>query len=226
MSDAVDQFAAFLHDGHVRSVDSIEDVVEADLLQSGNQFARCLLHAVHADLLTPCDAYCRCELDHGDGLRICQCVEDFVRIVSFAECADRAVGDALTAKAAVGVPDRHAVSHADCSPEGGTEFLPYVHVLDLVADLYAAQAGHALGGIPDEWEGVVPAVVVGVLHIGGADHAQVSGDALQRAVAASRAGCAFAVVLCQHQLDVDLSRLSDTRAVGVDDHAFFDFCIT
>ena len=135
--------------------------------------------------------------------------------------AHRTVGDALAAQRAIRLADGAVTGDVDGGTGAGAFQIPDVQALDLIADLHAAHALDALGGIPDQGEILVPGLTLQPLLKGQLVDVQIAGNVLQRAVAVAETGGALAVVLGKDQLHGVTSVTADRGAVGVDHHALF-----
>src|SRR5699024_9931038 len=172
--------------------------------------------------LAPGGADRRRDLDHRDRLGVLDGPQHRLDVVPLPQSAHRAVGDALAAQRAVGLPDGAVFRHVDPGVAAGGHQVPDVQALDLVADLDAAHALDALGGVPDQGEGAVPAAQFfgrQVFPKGVGHQAQVVGQGLQLAVAAAHAEGALGVVPAEDQLQVGAPGQPDPGVVGVDGHA-------
>ena len=224
-----EELAALLHDGQVGAIVGVEHVVKAQRLQRGDQTAGRRLFAGQAQFLAPCRAHGGSDLHDGHLVGIVERAaqaQQAMTVVALAQRAHRAVSDALAAQRAVGFGDVLVVGDAHRGPGTGLGHVPDVQALHLVADLDAAHALDALGGIADQREAGRPGVGGQIFGIFGGDDAQIVGDLLQRAVAAAHARCAQAVVLGQDQLHVGAARLAHAGRVGIDVHALLHHVVT
>ena len=223
VGEAFDEFAGFFHDREIGAEVGVKDIVEADLLEGADHF-RCRENvAVDAEFFCPGNTHGRCHLHNGDGIGIGQCREHFFRVIAFMQRACWAMGDALAAEGAIRFADAAVVADVDCGAGTGAGNVPDVEALDLVADLDAAHAFDAFGGIADEWRRFVPVERFNALREWVGEDALFVGDALQLAVAVADAGWAVAVVLRKNELQIGAASLAYARTVGVNDHAFHDF---
>ena len=189
------KLACFLHDGNVGSVAGVENIVEADFLQ-------CCYHAAFSCHLGrqiegfgPGGTYCRGNLYYGYLIGIGQYVINFGNVVTLLQRANGAVGDTLTAEAAVTVLNGNIAGNVYGSTGTGILHIPDMQLLHLVTNLDAAHAFDAFFGIADEREFLVPGSVDNIALIGNIVNAKVIGQSLQAAVAAAYAGCTHAVML-------------------------------
>ena len=129
------------------------------------------------------------------------------------------VDHALAAEGAVGLPQGAVLPHPDGGVGAGTHQVPYVHPLDLIADLDAAHTADAAvldphhgvaeirGDIPQVLDVVLPQQVI------------VVGQLLKTAVAAAGTLGAADLMLAQQQPQVHPAGLPHTGRVGMDHHA-------
>ena len=209
------EFAAFLHYCQVCGVYRIEYVVESDLPQGTYELAHGAFLLVEADGLSPGRPHCGSDLDYRCLVRIGDGFKGSLRIRSFPESSYRAVGQTLSAVCAVSPVKRRILRYAYGGPVSAAGQVPYMHVLYLVAHLYASHALDALRSVPDQRAATVPALFLGDVLVRYLQYTQVVGQLLQVAVAAPVADGTFAVVVRQDQFDIDAPCPPDARAVGI-----------
>ena len=162
---ALEEFCGFFHDGQVRRERGVKYIVKAHRAQNGGQTAnRCHLTR-QTVCFAPSGANSRCNLYHGDFVRIAQCVEDFAGIVALTQCADRTVGDALAAQRTVRVLDAAVVCDIDGGAGTGTAHAPDTQCLDFFTVLHAAHTFDALLYIAVQRERLRPNAVGQVFFI-------------------------------------------------------------
>lgn len=172
--------------------------------------------------LRPCRAaraHRRRDLHDRDGVGVVDGVKDDSRVVALPQRRRGAMRDALAAVGTFRILDAAIARGVHRRAGAGTEQIPYLHGLYVLADLDAAHTLHALVVLADERRGVVhrlPAQLGGIVL---AAHIEVVRERLQRAVAAARAARAARVVLGEDQPQVGAARLARHGAVGKDLHA-------
>ena len=135
------------------------------------------------------------------------------------------MGDALAAQGTVRVLYDPVIGYVDGGTAAGSGHVPDAQGLDFVAHLDAAHALDALVVVVEEGEGGGPGLpqALGQLDLKGQlQNAQVVGNLLELAVAATHTGGALAVVLGQNELHVDASGAAGPGGVGMDGHALLD----
>ena len=65
-----EELTAFFHNGKVRCVIRIENIVDSDFLEGAYKLAKCCILVFQSDLLAPGGSYGRCNLHHRDDVRI------------------------------------------------------------------------------------------------------------------------------------------------------------
>ena len=138
MSQAFQKFTAFFHNGNVCRKVGVEYVIETNLFQSCNHHAFGELFWCKTKCFAPSNTNCGGNLYNGNFIGICQYFEDFGNIVTFFECANGAMGNALTAQAAIGLSDvGESVGNIYGSATTGVYQVPDVQALHFVTNLDA-----------------------------------------------------------------------------------------
>ncbi len=195
LAQAVQELAAFLHDGHVRREVGVEHVVEAQRAQRGGQAPLAGVGAFEPEPFAPRGAHRRGHLGHAHRVEVGQGSQHRIGVVALAQGAGRAMGNALAAQRAAGILDGQAVAHVHVEPRGAVLDVPHIAALHLGAHLHAAQAAHALRAIADEGEARIPALVRRVLGVRHVQHVELARQRLQHAIAVAHAGRALHLVL-------------------------------
>ncbi len=140
MRKALDKLAAFLHDCKVGAEIGVEHIVKTKLPQRGSQNARRGLLRREAKILCPRRAHGRRDLHDGRNGRIGEHTVDVIGIVPLFQRAHRAVGHTLPAVGTQGSGELIRLRGADRGAGAGSDHIPDMHTLHLVADLHAAHA--------------------------------------------------------------------------------------
>ena len=133
---AFQKFAAFFHNGYICCEVGVEYIVEANLFESSNHHTFGKLFRSKTKCFAPSNAYCGSNLNNGYFIRICENFENFGNIVTFFESTNGAMGNALTAQAAIRLSDvGEFVGNIYGSTSTGVNQVPNVQTLYFVANL-------------------------------------------------------------------------------------------
>ena len=110
-AQALEQLGALLHNGEIGREIGVEHVLKANAAQRASQALNGGLLARYAEFLAPGAAHGRRDLHQHDLVGICERVKHGLGIVALAQCARRAMRNALAARDAIGLADR-------CAPAG------------------------------------------------------------------------------------------------------------
>ena len=218
-AQALEQLGALLHNGEVGREIGIEHVLKAHTAQRAGQALDGSLLARNTELLAPGATHGRRNLHQHDLVGISESIEHGLGVVALAQCARRAMRNALAARDAIGLADRRAPAGTHGGMRGAVGQVPNPQALHALAHLDAAHALNALVVFADDGKIEVPALARQMPLIRQIENAQVVGDGLQVAVAAAHAARALRIVLGQQQLHVGATGLAGLGAVGVDHHA-------
>lgn len=177
-AQAPEQLGALLHNGEVGREIGIEHVFKARATQHASQALDGSLLARNAEFLAPSATHGRRDLHHHDLVGIGERVKHGLGIVALAQCARRAMRNALAARDAIGLADRRAPTGTHGGMRGAVGQVPNPQALHALAHLDAAHAFNALIVFPDDGEIEVPALACQVLLVRQVEDAQVVGDGL------------------------------------------------
>ena len=173
-SQAFQKFAAFFHNGYICCEVGVENIIEANLFKSSNHHAFSELFRSKTKCFAPRNAYCRSNLHNGYFIRICQHFKDFGNIVTFFKCTNGAMGNALTAQAAIRLSDvGEFVGNIYGSATTGVYQVPNIQSLHFVADLYATHAFDTFFRISNQGEFFVPRDINYIFFVGQFKNAKV-----------------------------------------------------
>jgi hypothetical protein len=148
--DALHELAALFHDREVGGEARVEDVVDAEATQGGDEHAVDVLAGADAELFGQRDRDRGCVLRDDGLVRVEQRVGDAVEVAAFAQCAGRADHDALPAVDA----GRDVEALLECGADGrlgaAADEVDRADALDLFADPHAAAAEDALLGVAEQ----------------------------------------------------------------------------
>ena len=123
-AQALEQLGALLHDGEVGREISIEHVLKANAAQRAGQALNGCLLARNAEFLAPGATHGRRNLHQHDLVGIGDGVKHGLGVVALAQRARRAMRDALAARDAIGLADRHAPAGAHGGMRGAVGQVP------------------------------------------------------------------------------------------------------
>ena len=156
ITQPLQQFVSLFHNRQIRCEVGIKYIVKTDALQRCHHFALGSFLRIQSQFLSPCGSYRRCHLDYCDLLGIRQCLESLVCIVPFPQCSGRTMGNTLSTQCTVGAIDGLIIRHIYCGTGPGVLYIPDMHGLDFIADLYTAHTFNTFSGIPDQRERMIP----------------------------------------------------------------------
>ena len=163
LAQALEQLGALLHNGEVGRKIGVEHILKAHTAQRAGQALDGGFLARNAELLAPGATHGRRDLHQHDLVGIGYGVEHGLGIVTLAQCARRAMCDALAARDAIGLADRRAPAGAHGGMRGAVGQIPNAETLHALAHLDAAHALDALVVVADDGEIEVPALARQVL---------------------------------------------------------------
>ena len=123
-TQALEQLGALLHNGEVGREIGIEHVLKAHAAQRASQTLDGCLLARNAEFLAPGAANGRRDLHQHDLVGISERVKHGLGVVALAQRARRAMRDALAARDAIGLADRHAPAGAHGGMRGAVGQVP------------------------------------------------------------------------------------------------------
>ena len=121
---ALEQLGALLHNGEVGREIGIEHILKAYAAQRASQTLDGCLLARNAELLAPSTTHGRRDLHQHDLVGISERVKHGLGVVALAQRARRAMRDALAARDAIGLADRHAPAGAHGGMRGAVGQVP------------------------------------------------------------------------------------------------------
>ena len=219
IAQAIQQFAALFHDRKIRREVGVKYIVETDALQRCHHPALAGLLRSQSQLLPPCGTDGGSHLNHGNFLGIRQHIKYFGDIISLPKSSCRTMGDTLSAERTVGSVYLFIAGHVYRSAGARILYVPHMHILYLVADLYTAHTFDTFSGITDQGEGRIPGNLSHFLFKRNFQNSQIIGNLLQITVAASHTGSAMAVMLRQHQFHIGAAHPAHLRRIGIDHHS-------
>ena len=172
------KFASFLHDGEVGGEIRIENVVYAHAAERRNEAFGGGKFAGKAEALAPCGAHGGRNLHHGDLFGIGERVQNLIRIVPLAQGAGGTMGNTLSAERAVRLLDDAAAGYVHRRAGARIRHVPDMHILYLVAYLYAPHALDALVCVADQGEIFRPVCLDEILFETLVDDVEIIGEVL------------------------------------------------
>ena len=124
LTQALEQLGALLHNGEVGREIGVEHVLKAHAAQRASQALDGSLLARNAEFLTPGATHGRRDLHQHDLVGISERVKHGLGIVALAQCARRAMRNALAARDAIGLADRRAPAGAHGGVRGAVGQVP------------------------------------------------------------------------------------------------------
>ena len=153
---ALQQFAAFLHNGQVGGKIGIEYIVKAQSLEGGDHSSHRRLMLAEPGVHTPGGTYRGSNLSNHNLIGIGNGVHHPHRIVPLMQGAHRAVGDTLATEGAVGIGKGFHIAEGNPDTGSGAHHVPYAQSLHLFAEGDAAHTFDALFGIPNQGQRYIP----------------------------------------------------------------------
>jgi len=218
--NSVQEFCAFFHDGKVGTETGIINFIKSHAVKGIYNLAHNAAAFGQSVVIADCDTYCRCNLRYDTGVRICQCIPDFIHMCTDGNRSCRTEYTALSAVYALSlcnllVECRH--NHGFCSTECKSKC---TDSLKFLAGTYTVAAEDTFVRVThDGWRTEIQRMNLSRIFETDIANAETMCQFLKNALTALNTGCTISAVCCKKQFYDQFTIFLDLAGVGIDHHA-------